>query len=120
MAIEFRCPNCDRKLKTGDDKAGATAKCPQCGTAVTVPAAGTVAAGTDEFEPFPAFGDSDDPVRTGAAGAAPAAGPVPQAACPVCGAQNDAAARRCYACGEEINAAFPGAPGGAPPRSYSA
>jgi len=40
MAIEFRCPNCQKLLRTGDDTAGRQAKCPQCGTITTIPAAG--------------------------------------------------------------------------------
>lgn len=37
MAIEFRCPNCQKLLRVGDDAAGKQAKCPGCATAVTVP-----------------------------------------------------------------------------------
>jgi phage FluMu protein Com len=39
MAIEFHCTGCGRLLRTGDDTAGKRAKCPQCGTVVTIPAA---------------------------------------------------------------------------------
>lgn len=39
MAIEFRCPNCQKLLRVGDDAAGKQAKCPGCATAVTVPSA---------------------------------------------------------------------------------
>ena len=37
MAIEFRCTQCDKLLRTGDETAGKKAKCPECGTVVTVP-----------------------------------------------------------------------------------
>jgi phage FluMu protein Com len=37
MAIDFRCPRCDRLLRTDDDTAGKQAKCPQCGTVMMVP-----------------------------------------------------------------------------------
>lgn len=102
MAIEFRCPTCDKKLRTGDDKAGKTAKCPGCGTAVTVPSSD--AAADDDFGGFPAFDDFE---------AAPAAlpprrstgGAGGQIACPMCGAQNDPDTRHCYACGEDLQAA---------------
>lgn len=102
MAIEFRCPNCDKKLKTGDDKAGRTAKCPQCGTSVTVPAASTAADVGDELEPFGAFDDPASPAPPRRAGRSAA-----QIACPMCGAMNAATASRCYACGEDLYAAAP-------------
>ena len=37
MTIEFRCPHCDKNLRTSDDKAGRLVKCPQCGNTTTVP-----------------------------------------------------------------------------------
>lgn len=37
MAIEFACPNCNKHLRTSEDRAGARAKCPDCGSPVTVP-----------------------------------------------------------------------------------
>lgn len=109
MAIEFRCPNCDKKLKTGDDKAGRTAKCPQCGTSVTVPAASTAADVGDEFEAFGAFDDPTSPQPPRRAG-----GTAAQTACPMCGAMNAATASRCYACGEDLYAAAAPAPGERP------
>ncbi len=39
MAIEFRCTDCGKLLRTGDDTAGRQAKCPECGTVMTIPAA---------------------------------------------------------------------------------
>jgi phage FluMu protein Com/uncharacterized membrane protein len=39
MSIEFRCVHCSKLLRTGDDTAGKQAKCPECGTLMTVPAA---------------------------------------------------------------------------------
>jgi len=44
MAIEFRCSQCNKLLRTGDDTAGKQAKCPECGTIMPIPAA-TVAPG---------------------------------------------------------------------------
>jgi uncharacterized membrane protein len=38
MPIEFRCPQCDRLLRTPDGTAGKDAKCPQCATIVKIPA----------------------------------------------------------------------------------
>ena len=37
MAIEFRCGQCGRLLRTGDDTAGRMAQCPVCGTQTPVP-----------------------------------------------------------------------------------
>ncbi len=41
MAIEFRCTECNRLLRTQDETAGKKAKCPECGTVVTIPMPGT-------------------------------------------------------------------------------
>jgi hypothetical protein len=43
MAIEFRCSNCGKLLRVGDDSAGKRAKCPGCATVLPIPAAGSVA-----------------------------------------------------------------------------
>jgi len=43
MAIEFRCTQCSKLLRTGDETAGKHAKCPQCGALMTIPAAGGAA-----------------------------------------------------------------------------
>jgi len=37
MAIEFRCTQCDKLLRTGADTAGKQAKCPECGAVMSVP-----------------------------------------------------------------------------------
>ena len=39
MAIEFRCTQCNRLLRTGDETAGRHAQCPECGAISAVPAA---------------------------------------------------------------------------------
>jgi len=41
MPIEFRCTQCDRLLRTQDETAGKKAKCPECGTILTIPTPGT-------------------------------------------------------------------------------
>lgn len=109
MPIEFRCPNCDKKLKTGDDKAGKAAKCPQCGTAITVPTADAPPDDGDDFTGgFPAF-DEYEASPTSRPGREHSAAPE-QIACPMCGAQNSASATACYACGEDLFAAKSGRP----------
>jgi hypothetical protein len=40
MAIEFRCPHCQRLLRVPDGSQGKQAQCPQCQAMVQVPAAG--------------------------------------------------------------------------------
>lgn len=37
MPIEFNCTGCSKVLRTPDNSAGKQAKCPQCGTIVTIP-----------------------------------------------------------------------------------
>ena len=38
MPIQFRCTECNKLLRVGDEIAGRQAKCPECGAVVTVPA----------------------------------------------------------------------------------
>ena len=38
MSIEFRCSQCSRLLRTGDDTVGRMAQCPECGAQTLVPA----------------------------------------------------------------------------------
>lgn len=40
MPIEFRCQQCGKLLRVGDETAGKQAKCPSCGSVQTIPAAG--------------------------------------------------------------------------------
>jgi len=37
MPIEFPCPDCGRLLRTADETAGRSARCPACGSVTTVP-----------------------------------------------------------------------------------
>jgi hypothetical protein len=53
MPIDFRCPKCDRLLRTGDDTAGRKACCPQCGAIMTVPTPAPEAAGPGGAPPPP-------------------------------------------------------------------
>ncbi|MCD4726394.1 MAG: DUF975 family protein [Pirellulales bacterium] len=70
MAIEFRCTDCGKLLRTVDDTAGKQAKCPECGTVMTIPAA----APSDSMPPPPPP-SSVDP--------APALQPAGQPACAI-------------------------------------
>jgi DNA-directed RNA polymerase subunit RPC12/RpoP len=96
VTIEFNCPDCNKLLRTTDEKAGLTAKCPGCGTTISVP-------GADQFSnaaPFDVreYDDSheQDP---------DARSESDIKTCPMCGAQVEAAVRRCQNCGEDILAA---------------
>jgi hypothetical protein len=53
MPIEFRCPQCQRLLRVGDDAVGKQAKCPACGTLAQVPNSLAETAPTEprEFSP---------------------------------------------------------------------
>ena len=37
MAIEFRCTQCNKLLRTGDETVGKQARCPECGAITVVP-----------------------------------------------------------------------------------
>ena len=39
MAIEFRCTSCGKLLRTADGTSGKQAKCPECASLMTIPAA---------------------------------------------------------------------------------
>ena len=56
MALEFRCPGCQKLLRTPDESAGKKARCPDCGTVTDVPmgAPGPAsdASGTGPSNPF--------------------------------------------------------------------
>lgn len=68
MAIEFRCTQCDKLLRTGEDTAGKQAKCPECGAVMTVPLPRGAGAGVPL--PPPPGGESRSPFGP----AAPVAG----------------------------------------------
>lgn len=96
MAIEFHCPHCDKLLKTGDDKAGVSAKCPGCSEIVTVPAASPARAEAEVFAP-----------RAVKSSPPPADESAEFKHCPMCGEQIRMNAVKCRYCGEQVNDAEP-------------
>jgi DNA-directed RNA polymerase subunit RPC12/RpoP len=94
LTIEFNCPHCQKFLRTSDDKAGRTAKCPGCGERIDVPGVPEDEFGAaDEFD----YGDDDD-YGSGSYGAASGT-----KKCPMCGEEIKAAAIRCRHCGEDLD-----------------
>lgn len=120
MPIEFRCPACNKLLRTADDKAGASAKCPDCGAAVRVPSAAAeeydVGDGLSDYD-FEDAGEREPDVaprrsRYGAGGPTGAAPSAPAATipCPMCGEQIRASSTRCRYCGEDLISESRGGP----------
>jgi ribosomal protein S27E len=89
MTIEFHCGDCNRLLRTSDERSGQRATCPDCGASVVVPGGGGAGGfGGDDFEP------DDADAR---------AGGVKYKSCPMCGERIRDVAVKCRHCGEYIS-----------------
>ncbi len=69
MPIEFRCTQCDKLLRTGDDTAGKQAKCPECGSVMSVPMPDQTP--TPPSQPMGSFAAAASPFGTAPAHAPP-------------------------------------------------
>jgi hypothetical protein len=52
MPVEFRCSQCGKLLRTGDDTVGRQAQCPECGSLTTVPGPGETTGAPPPLEPL--------------------------------------------------------------------
>jgi hypothetical protein len=133
VAIEFSCPKCQHLLRTSEDKAGLSAKCPACGSPIWVPyphevppaaaapdeapAPGGEPAAAAQANPFgseePGRPAGDEAVIKPADADAQAVSTVGQPLtvhCPNCAAANDAGAPACRFCGSSLEGVQPTAP----------
>ena len=106
MTIEFRCPTCQKLLRTSDDKAGRMAKCPDCGNAIQVPQSQQEFDALDDDGPDEEVSSRNPPSRV----VPPGAGDQDTKLCPMCGETIKAAATRCRFCGEDVGGAAQYAP----------
>ena len=74
MPIEFRCSECNKLLRTGDDTAGRQAKCPECGAIMDIPSPGTQPVGPPD-PPTPPRDAPSNPYAPGSPFGAGSPGP---------------------------------------------
>jgi hypothetical protein len=100
MAISVFCPKCGKKLKAPDTAAGKKARCPQCQTVLTLPAANSQQDEVLDAEPTQPMGmDQPNQYQVEDTGEIPMSEPPP-AATP--GGGGDQPRRPCPMCGEMI------------------
>jgi hypothetical protein len=101
MTIALNCPHCGRLLRTSDDRAGQTAKCPGCGEPISIPV----------NEPPHAEVPQAEIARPEQVQAAPADAAASddgnRKPCPLCGEMVLSVARKCRFCGESIGDGVP-------------
>lgn len=110
VTIEFRCDSCQKILHTGDEKAGTTANCPQCGKELVVPAPATTPDGANEATaPQSPLSDFVDSAKSPAEPELDEPGSI---VCPMCGEINETTTHACLACGEPFDDILAASPGG--------
>lgn len=74
MPIEFSCPSCQAKIRTPDNTAGKSARCPKCSTVITIPSPSGAGSPPPGFSQPPAQWPPANPL--GAPLGAPAGNPL--------------------------------------------
>lgn len=106
MPIQFKCNQCGRKLQAPDSAAGRRAKCPDCGTVMTIPGdvydAEEVAVAEEVIPATRQEGEG----AYGLAEPAPRREEADRTPCAMCGELIPAGAAKCRYCGEIFDPAL--------------
>ena len=112
MTIKFQCDGCQKILRTADEKAGLSARCPQCGREVSVPEAPMADFDPPtEAIPPPAMSPLADFEKLTQAAPRPRPEAV-EITCAMCGQVNESTTDRCLSCGEPLEHSPIRPPGG--------